>query len=352
LAYVPCGAHNIQLVIKDGLKLNTEYTNLINRVGKDIVNKTKVSTLIAEELRQFNKKLNKKNATRWNSILFMIRSVLKLSPDEFKAIRLKMSTKTAEQRETKKKFDLSKEDREMLEELKVVLEMFEFVTDEFQSNKISISRVYPCVIFLKKGLISNLNDYKFTQQLRQDLYQSLNKRFHNVIEDDIFLVSSFLDPNFGLDCFDIEKKKMVRQRIISLLKQEDDLCFNSTSGPTQVAVVDKLHPTVEKRINNYIFFRETKSANKSDKAEEQVDDYIRTLSSSKFTCPLIFWKGAENKFPELANLAKKFLGIQASSASVERMFSISGHIFQCKRRSMGTKLFTELVFLKLNEDLL
>ena len=42
-----------------------------------------------------------------------------------------------------------------------------------------------------------------------------------------------------------------------------------------------------------------------------------------------------------------YLSVPASSA--ERMFSISGHIFSVKRRRLGIKYFTDLVYLKLNE---
>jgi hypothetical protein len=74
---MPCLAHNIQLVIKDGMKLDDESNKLLDHVSKKIVNKSKSSSIIAAELRKFDKKLNKKNITRWNSILFMVRSVLK-----------------------------------------------------------------------------------------------------------------------------------------------------------------------------------------------------------------------------------------------------------------------------------
>ena len=39
------------------------------------------------------------------------------------------------------------------------------------------------------------------------------------------------------------------------------------------------------------------------------------------------------------------------SASVERMFNFAGHIFSNKRRRTGVKLFENLVFLKLNEEI-
>jgi hypothetical protein len=62
-----------------------------------------------------------------------------------------------------------------------------------------------------------------------------------------------------------------------------------------------------------------------------------------------FWKENETKYPELS---KKFLGVPASDADVERMFNFSGFIFNPKRRSLGVDNYENLVFLKLNETYL
>ena len=132
LAYIPFGSHNIQLVLKDGLNLNDKYTTLINRVSKDIVSKAKFSTVIAEELRKLNKRLHKSVVTRWNSILVMIRSVVNISNEEFAIIKSAMPVNTKKQKETKKKISITAEERETLHELKDILEMFEFVTDELK----------------------------------------------------------------------------------------------------------------------------------------------------------------------------------------------------------------------------
>ena len=56
-----------------------------------------------------------------------------------------------------------------------------------------------------------------------------------------------------------------------------------------------------------------------------------------------------SNFLPLAELAKKYLSVPASSACVERMFSIAGHIFSLKRRRLGIQVFSDLVWLKLNE---
>ncbi len=103
LAYLPCAAHNIQLVVNDGLNLDTTYTQLINKVSKNIVSKSKVVAVIAEEIRALSKSLYKSVVTRWNSILFMIRSVLKLTDKDFISIKTQLKNKkklTKKQKET------------------------------------------------------------------------------------------------------------------------------------------------------------------------------------------------------------------------------------------------------------
>ena len=85
-----------------------------------------------------------------------------------------------------------------------------------------------------------------------------------------------------------------------------------------------------------------------------MNDYIAVTceADKEIFKPLDFWKQNEFRFEVLAKLAKKYLGVQASSASVERMFSIAGHIYSLKRRNLKVSNFMTLVFLKLNESLL
>ena len=100
------------------------------------------STAVQEELRNYRISLLKRNDTRWNSILFMIRSVLKLSPDEIKSLVGLLP-------KTKERPKISAYEREQLVELKDVLELFEQFTNNMQSDSITISKVYPAVSGLK-----------------------------------------------------------------------------------------------------------------------------------------------------------------------------------------------------------
>ena len=83
-----------------------------------------------------------------------------------------------------------------------------------------------------------------------------------------------------------------------------------------------------------------------------IKQYSDGISNIHIEDPLLFWKENETKYPELSKLAKKFLGVPASEADVERMFNISGFIFNPKRRSLGVDNYENLVFLKLNETYL
>ena len=349
---MPCVAHHIQLLIKDGFNLNENLKSLIDKISKNIVTKSKCCTAIAEELQAFNKKLCTRNITRWNSTLFMVRSVLKLTPSEMVVIRNKLPKKTAKQKETRNNFFIDDTERKMLEELKQLLEMFEWVTDELQSIKVSISRVYSCINFLRKGL-SSVCDYEYTKQIRSDLLKSLNERFGDVNENEVYLYSTFLDPVLGIKAFDSQMKTIVRNKLKTLLQVE------SIKQKAREILKEKNNNSVEanklvnkKASDNYIFYEEPEGNYESDDINREIDEYCRTIRATSFKCPLEFWKSNHLKFPLLANLAKKYLGIPASSASVERMFNICGHIFSLRRRKMGIKIFCELVFLKLNEKLL
>jgi len=104
----------------------------------------------------------------------------------------------------------------------------------------------------------------------------------------------------------------------------------------------------------YIKFEvdEAVGANDLDDYDVIIDKYTSLIANSNYEDPLLFWKNNENTFPLLTPLVKRFLGVPASSASVERKFNISWHIFSNKRRRTSVYLCEHLVFLKLNEHYL
>ena len=231
------------------------------------------------------------------------------------------------------------------------------MTDEFQSNRINFSRVYPAVMYLRESLLGKDENnhavvYRYTEKLRKDLLASLNKRFGNIIKDDIFLVSTFLDPNFGLSAFEKDVQEVVKAKIVALVKICEAKQQIVSSNLSEIVNKENSSQLQEKRKDNYKKHK-TSLPKPSDKQVDLLNDYIAFVDQLEFQdCPLQFWKANESKFKSLSEIARKYLGVPASSAAVERMFSISGHILSCKRTKMSIKLFCYLVFLKLNESFL
>ncbi len=62
----------------------------------------------------------------------------------------------------------------MLEELAEVLKHFEWLTDNLQTNQVSISRVYPCIVSLRVKILENLDQKSYNKQLRRDLLTKKN----------------------------------------------------------------------------------------------------------------------------------------------------------------------------------
>jgi len=348
LAYLPCAAHNFQLVLKDAFKLDTVYDELLKRVTS-MVTKSKQSSVVAEQLRNLDKFLCKNVITRWNSILFLVRSILKLSTAELQQIRSNMPTKNKKQQMAKELFRLTQKDREMLSELRDLLVLFEFVTNELQTNEISISRVYPCYLYLKQNLLDEQYKYNYTKKLRQDLGESLEKRFFSLIQDnEIFILSTLLDPFFGKRAIPLSERDSavakLKNRLINISSRPIN---NNESAQTKISAAETA------RKNNYLFFGEVESSTPLDDLDSQIKEYFSLIERNEYSDALLFWKTHHQSpsFVNMAKLAKKMLGVPATSASVERMFSLSGHILGPKRRTTGVQLYEDLVYLKLNEDL-
>ncbi len=75
--HLPCFAHMLQLVIKDGFKQAGNITKVVSKCST-IVSHVKKSTH-ATELLESEKRLKSATTTRWNSQLHMIRSILRIS---------------------------------------------------------------------------------------------------------------------------------------------------------------------------------------------------------------------------------------------------------------------------------
>ena len=66
---------------------------------------------------------------------------------------------------------------------------------------------------------------------------------------------------------------------------------------------------------------------------------------------MAYWKSNSKKFTTLSKMAVTYLALPASSAPVERLFSIAGKVFRAGRCLLKDKNFESRMFLKCNSTL-
>ena len=82
-------------------------------------------------------------------------------------------------------------------DLQQILELFEYVYEKFQSNKITSSLVYPAITYLKSILIEYETKVKSTSTsgFLKSLQTSLTSRFDDMIQTEVFLMANIFRSN-------------------------------------------------------------------------------------------------------------------------------------------------------------
>ena len=82
--------------------------------------------------------------------------------------------------------------------------------------------------------------------------------------------------------------------------------------------------------------------------EDELKTYLNLGEEGKDVNPFEWWKQKQSRFPILAILARKYLGICPTSVPSERLFSDVGNNITAKRANLKPELVGEMMFLKRN----
>ena len=88
-----------------------------------------------------------------------------------------------------------------------------------------------------------------------------------------------------------------------------------------------------KRAKFFSFMGTDRISKESKSAQQQLDDYLQLNHTEDDIKKgsLWFWENNSTKFPGLSMLAKKYLAVPATSAPIERVFSVAGDILRPER---------------------
>ena len=225
-----------------------------------------------------------------------------------------------------------------------ILRPFETATIHVQEEKgVSASLVVPCV----RGLKNNMKkmQYTYNSKLVLALRESVEKRLTLFEENDVYTTASALDPCFKLKwCNSDGEQKAIKQHLISKAGATTKLTANLRPPPTKrqcVTEPDNLFDFMEESDPQTTF-------SDTSKITTEVNVYLSQPCTDRHSDPLQFWKAQHGNFPTLSQLVPHHLSIPASSAPVERLFSIAGKVFRPERCSLKDSTFEQLMFIRCN----
>ena len=156
-------------------------------------------------------------------------------------------------------------------------------------------------------------------------------------------------------CTSDAQRLQVKSMVLSEVSlQGVSVLSTAQSQVQQCEAIDKTEPPAPKKSKMaklFSFMEDIKESETSCSTEEELQVYLKEQLPQHNNDPLTFWKENGLRFPQLAELVKKFFIVPATSAPVERVFSHAGNILSAERARLLPKNFENLVFLKVNQHL-
>lgn len=345
---IACFAHTVQLSVQDGLKKIHEASELgraLENVGK-IVKSVRRSSVAAPLLRKEGITLRAAVKTRWNSELTMIESVLKNVGEVNKAIALLAPDNRRSLR------PIHATDVTALNELIDLLQPFAEVTKTTEGDAVvTISSVVPAISYIERSIKSAKNaGARYTKHVLEALERSVNERLQQFKTLDN-CVAALLDPSLKKTGLGPERDTEARREVERRFKVLRADKANSSGEDTPPN-----SPTKRRRMFAFLDEDDTPSPLKRRRGSARcpVEEYFGSPRDDGQE-PLSFWREmAERECPQartLAEVAREVLGLTATSASSERLFSVAGNILRDRRLNLRPTTFENLVILACNSDL-
>jgi hypothetical protein len=286
---------------------------------------------------------------------------------------------------------------ELLDELCNILAPFEKATRDFSGNTyVTLSQMFPIITNLTNSLksldnsheeyedsddntiISDTEESLTNQQIEID-YNNITEVLKNVkkniyialkyywaMPDEFGIMAALLDPRYKDLNFisDEEVKVKIHSNLQTQYDQLKREMQQQTSTPpsTTISTISttstdtsstpntrSLHEYKERRAQKVKkVFQSTERSTSSSAIADEITTYFLLPVARENKNPLSWWKTKQEIFPILSIIARKYLGIPATSVASKRLFSDAGNHITAKRSLLDPGLLGKMVFLKRN----
>lgn len=270
--------------------------------------------------------------TRWNSVYYMLKTVIKMWDDIVQAL--------AERDELERLYGINKQELELLCEF---LELFQECTSEIEASRTpTLHLVLPWYHELQQHLQPNYLDVEFIGQMkeagRKYLENNVGKKIHLYHR-----MATFCHPALkNLPMLDADQRSKTYLETKGFLIKYD----GAVNNRRRVEPIEELPKNrVSKAMARFIQNTTTESG---ETGHAEVERYI-TKESISIPNILAWWHENKDVFPRMYRLACFLFAIPASSAAVERVFSTAGHCVKDRPNLKGK--FNIILYIILNKNI-
>jgi hypothetical protein len=344
-----CAAHSIQLAVNKSLAVE-DLANVCTKASK-IVGHFRHSNVAAKALEGMQEQLEMKQLslvqsckTRWNSTYEMLDRLLINRIPVMNVLNDRTKTTTA----TAHRLEIFELEWMLIEELVKILKPLQVITTLVCSNTHSpVSMVRPLIqTVIKNHLNEEVTDSNTGQSVKNIIQAELEERFHLTWNYDSEVnarqIASLLDPRYkDLSDEHIDARPIIRNTVLSKIQNcvpnEEVEYSPEAEGNSNKSALEFIY-----KKTNYSNMHPT----------EQLNAYLAEPQIRFDMDPFMWWKLRANRYPAVADMARRYLCIPATSASSERTFSTAGNIVTAKRNCLLPKNVSLLVFLFQNKEYL
>lgn len=228
---------------------------------------------------------------------------------------------------------------------KTLSPLMEFTDTLSGEDYVSLSYLKPVLHLLNNTVLAySEDDTDLTKHMKTAILQYLNDKYSDPATNDLLDMASFADPRFKDSYIAEDRKDYIKTRaaaeIQALLVMQAEAVPASESPPrTSTAAAGGAVERESKKVKESLgsFFKKASTQpgpaalSDRDAIEVEIKSYLQSVEVDAEANPLEWWRLHQTNFPRLANLAKKYLCIPATSAPSERAFSTGGNIVTCQR---------------------
>lgn len=161
------------------------------------------------------------------------------------------------------------------------------------------------------------------------------------------LLAMAVDPRFKGKFLSATEKELVIAKLTTLSntldKNRQQAKTTNTTAPAQ-ATQPAAEPSLWDAFDA-MSDEEDQQENQEDPTTTELQDFFKMQRIPRTNCPLEWWRENHVRYPNLQKVAQYYLGIPATQASSERLFSAAANIVTIRRANLLPEHVKQLYFL-------